>query len=94
MLKVGRYALMLYPCGCSVVRISETGRVASAGLCDGHLEDAQAGALMTGMGCAVAILGGESGKPSVVDTVRMGGDFADYVAAHSLREEDGVDGHG
>lgn len=90
----GRYSMTVYPCGCSVGRVHPEESAVSIGVCDEHLRHSAVElALLAGV---VSELGAVSGAPTVVDTVKMGEDFVEYmrerVGDEDEDEDEAVDG--
>lgn len=75
----GRYAMTVYPCGCSVCRMSERegGAVLSVGVCELHLRGPAVE--LASLAVIVEARAEQSGLPMIVDTVKMGEDFVDYI---------------
>lgn len=82
----GRYSMSVYPCGCSIGRVTLTGVVTSVGFCDEHLERARPVELDI-LGAVIGALAPASGAAMVVDTVQLGEDFVEYMRDRSDEDE-------
>lgn len=84
----GRYAMTVYPCGCSVCRTNERAgsAVMSVGVCELHQRRPAVELALIAQ--VVDELGRQSGLPMIVDTVKMGEDFADYIRERGFGDGD------
>ena len=89
--------MSVFPCGCSICRSNERsalggGAVMSVGVCEEHQKGPSVElALLAGV---VEARARSSGLPMIVDTVKMGDDFVDFIRSRNdaLEEGEAVDG--
>lgn len=90
-LVAGRHSMTVYPCGCSVGHLDRA-HITSVGVCELHMR--RPAVELALMARVVEELGRSAGPPMVIDTVKMGDDFVQYMAERGIGDdaEEPVDG--